>query len=51
MARPQPSGQDRYTFVCPECTEEIAVDEPMRTALLESGCVACGSAVPTAAFA
>jgi predicted RNA-binding Zn-ribbon protein involved in translation (DUF1610 family) len=50
MAQSQPSDQREHTFVCPECTEQIAVDESMRTALLDSGCVVCGSTIPATAF-
>jgi len=38
------------TFVCPGCSEELAVDEAMRDALVEKGCVICGAAVTVDAF-
>lgn len=34
-----------HTFVCPECRRAIEVDGPMRTTLLEAGCVVCGAPV------
>ncbi|WP_170864747.1 DUF7560 family zinc ribbon protein [Halogranum amylolyticum] len=39
-----------YTFVCPECAESILVNESMRDALLDNGCVVCGSSVSRRAF-
>lgn len=39
-----------YTFVCPECAESILVNESMRDALLDNGCVVCGSSVSRQAF-
>lgn len=50
MAQSHMSGSEDYTFVCPECEEEIAVNEAMRTAIMESGCVICGTEISTAAF-
>jgi predicted RNA-binding Zn-ribbon protein involved in translation (DUF1610 family) len=44
------SGSEDYTFVCPECEEEIAVNDAMRTAILDSGCVICGTEISQAAF-
>lgn len=46
------SGEDAasYTFVCPECRERLAVNASMRDALLEKGCVICGSDVTPASF-
>lgn len=32
-------------FACPECAETLAVNDPMREALLRKGCVVCGSPV------
>lgn len=40
-----------YQYVCPVCEETIEVNEGMREALLEHGCVLCGSDVSTEAFA
>jgi len=41
---------DEYEFVCPDCGERIAVNDPMREALLATGCVVCGSPVSGSAF-
>lgn len=37
------STTTEYRFVCPSCGEEIRVNEPMREALLEHGCMLCGT--------
>ena len=52
MAMSDNGGESRgeFTFVCPECEESIAVDDPMKDALVENGCVVCGSPVTPAAF-
>lgn len=34
-----------HTFVCPECRHSFEVDDAMREALLEAGCVVCGAPV------
>ncbi|ELZ83698.1 MULTISPECIES: DUF7560 family zinc ribbon protein [Haloferax] len=39
-----------YTFVCPECAESMLVNDSMRDALLENGCVICSAALTTDAF-
>ncbi|WP_338739504.1 DUF7560 family zinc ribbon protein [Haloplanus salilacus] len=39
-----------FTFHCPECGESMAVNAPMREALLDHGCVVCGSALSPNAF-
>lgn len=41
---------DAYYFVCPECTQRIEVNESMRAALIENGCVVCGAGLTEAAF-
>ena len=41
---------EQYTFLCPECAETLAVNRPMRDALIERGCVICGTAVTPEAF-
>ncbi|WP_049922651.1 DUF7560 family zinc ribbon protein [Halopiger djelfimassiliensis] len=41
----------RYEFTCPECGQEIEVNESMREATLSHGCPVCGAAVSTSAFA
>lgn len=44
------SCSETHTFVCPGCTESISVDAGMRDALIEHGCVVCGTAVSPSAF-
>lgn len=44
------SGSEDYQFVCPECDESIAVNESMKTAIVDSGCVVCGADISTDAF-
>jgi len=44
------SGGGNLTFHCPECGEAMAVNEPMRDALLDHGCVVCGTTVSMSAF-
>lgn len=46
------SGGDEssFRFVCPECEESLEVNAAMRDALVERGCVICGSAVTEGAF-
>lgn len=39
-----------YLFVCPVCEETIDVNSSMKDALVENGCVICGSSVSQAAF-
>lgn len=39
-----------YTFTCPMCGESLTVNESMKAALVEKGCVICGSNVTSAAF-
>lgn len=41
----------RYEFTCPECGQEIEVNESMREATLSHGCPVCGAAVSAADFA
>ncbi|MFP8952994.1 FmdB family zinc ribbon protein [Natrialbaceae archaeon A-arb3/5] len=41
----------RYQFTCPECGQEIEVNESMREAILSHGCPVCGAAVTSATFA
>jgi endogenous inhibitor of DNA gyrase (YacG/DUF329 family) len=41
---------EEYTFVCPECNEHLEVNNSMKTALLERGCVICGTPVTEEAF-
>ncbi|WP_458209947.1 DUF7560 family zinc ribbon protein [Haladaptatus sp. NG-SE-30] len=44
------SSTENYTFVCPKCTESITVDTEMRAALIDNGCVICGSTVSSYGF-
>jgi predicted RNA-binding Zn-ribbon protein involved in translation (DUF1610 family) len=44
------SASEDYTFVCPECGESMMVNDSMRQALVENGCVICGSSVSGGAF-
>jgi hypothetical protein len=39
-----------YVFVCPEGRESLAVNGPMRDALVGSGCVLCATTVTRDAF-
>ncbi|OVE83773.1 DUF7560 family zinc ribbon protein [Natronolimnobius baerhuensis] len=41
----------RYVFHCPECGQEIEVNESMREATLSHGCPVCGADVTETAFA
>ncbi|MHB9288857.1 hypothetical protein ACKVMT_17655 [Halobacteriales archaeon Cl-PHB] len=41
---------EEFTFVCPACGESLDVNDSMRTALLDKGCVICGSSVGEEAF-
>jgi predicted RNA-binding Zn-ribbon protein involved in translation (DUF1610 family) len=38
------------TFHCPDCGEAMTVNESMRDALLDHGCVVCGTALSSSAF-
>lgn len=39
-----------YTFVCPACGESLEVNDSMKDALIERGCVICGTSVTAEAF-
>lgn len=39
-----------YRFDCPACGESLEVNDSMKRALIEQGCVICGAPVTTAAF-
>lgn len=39
-----------FTFVCPECEESLTVNDSMMDALIDKGCVICGSTVSTESF-
>lgn len=38
-------SSEEYTFVCPDCAQSITVNASMREALVDNGCVVCGSGV------
>ncbi|WIV67733.1 DUF7560 family zinc ribbon protein [Natrialbaceae archaeon AArc-T1-2] len=40
-----------YVFSCPECRQEIELDDPLRQATLSNGCPVCGAAVTADHFA
>lgn len=42
--------ETEYTYICPECGESLEVNDSMREALIEKGCVICGVAVTDEAF-
>ncbi|WP_336037844.1 DUF7560 family zinc ribbon protein [Halobacterium yunchengense] len=44
------TASEEFTFVCPACGESMEVNPAMRDALVENGCVVCGSRVTQAAF-
>ena len=44
------SEEEEFVFVCPACEERLAVNESMKAALVERGCVICGASVKAAAF-
>lgn len=39
-----------YIFACPGCNQEIEVNEPMREAILSSGCPVCTETVTEVHF-
>jgi predicted nucleic acid-binding Zn ribbon protein len=41
---------EEYQFVCTECAQKIAVNEEMRSAILENGCPVCAAAVTPEMF-
>jgi predicted RNA-binding Zn-ribbon protein involved in translation (DUF1610 family) len=44
------SSTENYTFVCPECARSITVDSSTKDALIDHGCVVCGSVVSSDVF-
>lgn len=44
------NGSAEFHFECPNCAESIEVNEPMKTAIVESGCIVCGAAISQTAF-
>lgn len=41
---------DLIEFECPHCAESLAISASMREALLDRGCVICGSPVTAESF-
>lgn len=39
-----------FVFSCPECGEAMEVNESMKEALVENGCVICGAPITDDAF-
>lgn len=35
----------KYGFTCPECAQEIEMNEPMREATLSGGCPVCSTSI------
>lgn len=44
------TDEEEFIFTCPDCGESLEVNGAMKDALLEKGCVLCGSAVTADAF-
>ena len=44
------SDSEEFTFVCPECGESLAVNGSMKDALIDNGCVICGTDLSAGAF-
>ncbi len=42
--------EKEYIFVCPACDESLEVNDSMKDALIERGCVICGTTVTAEAF-
>lgn len=42
---------NRYEFTCPDCGQEIEVNEAMREATVTHGCPVCGADVASTDFA
>jgi predicted RNA-binding Zn-ribbon protein involved in translation (DUF1610 family) len=41
---------DEFEFGCPACGETLTVNDSMRVALIENGCVVCGTGLTADAF-
>ncbi len=39
-----------YTYICPECTQEISVNSEMKNAILANGCPVCAATVTRTDF-
>jgi len=44
------SDDGEFEFGCPSCGETLTVNESMKSALIENGCVVCDSGVTAEAF-
>ena len=44
------SEGEEFVFVCPACDERLEVNESMKAALVERGCVICGASVSPDSF-
>lgn len=44
------SERAEFVFLCPECDESLEVNDSMKAALVEKGCVICGASVTGEAF-
>lgn len=44
------SERVEFVFLCPECGESLEVNDSMKEALVEKGCVVCGASVTAEAF-
>lgn len=47
---PPAKSMSTHLFVCPECTQEIEVNGPMREAILSGGCPVCAASAEAACF-
>jgi len=51
----QPTGGEsedmtEYQFTCPECNQEIAVNENVRAAIISNGCPVCAAQIEETEF-
>lgn len=44
------SVDEEFTFVCPKCEESLTVNDSMMDALIDNGCVICGTSVSAESF-
>lgn len=42
--------REEYSFACPGCEASLTVNDPMKDALIERGCVLCGTSLTAEAF-
>lgn len=40
----------KFIFKCPECYQDILVDEKIKQELLKNGCIACGAEIEKSNF-